>query len=185
MQPQQGRGNWNGGQRRGGSAFSGIENAQVSPTRNPYITEGDYILEVTSCFLNSGQKGDALIVECLVHQSSGPMDQAGNPMFVVEGSPGTIYLKKNESFLSNCKALAIACMGFDEQGNPCPKDYPLTTAESEAILDGPEPFAVGKLLYVEARQQTSSKGAEYTRYSYWPVAWGADGKPDPSSIKRI
>lgn len=155
------RGGW--GNRSAGNGgrgkYAGVSNAEVGMARNPYLPEGEFIIRVVDSSFNQGRDHNAQIIEADVIM--------GDPNNF-DGKRVTLYFKVNDSFLGNMKELVIAASGYDDQGNPRPREDHVTEEETEAMLDGEHPGIVGALLYVEARQIITRGGNPFTRYSFWP-----------------
>jgi len=170
---------------QGGNPYGGVESAHASTPRNPYLSEGDYVIEVISSTYNYGREHNAQIVEADI-VLAGPRNPDTNLGY---GTRVTVYFKHNTAFDSNIKELVIAASGFDQSGQPRPRDDFVSSEETNAMLNGPTPGITGRLLYVEARQARSREGREFTRYTFWPCASsGVDPSgrqvPDINSIPR-
>lgn len=179
-------GSWgNGGSRQSsGSKYNGMEKAEVGAARNPYLPEGKFVILVRDSHYNTGRQHNAQIIEADVKLG---VDNQNNPL--LENQRVTLYFKQNDSFLNNMKEIVIAASGFDPQGNPRPREDFVSEAEADEMLDGPSPLIVGRLLYVEGRQVSTSTGGTYTRYQFWPCpSLGEDASgdpiPDPDNIPR-
>jgi hypothetical protein len=157
------------------SPFAGVEQAEVM-RKGSYLEEGMYVLQILNGQYKQGRSGsDMVIVECTVITRN--YDPQTNPGANKEGSKVSIFIKKNDSFLGNIKALIIAAMGFDEQGNPCPLDYAVNEQECDSLVDQNQAFA-GAYLAVEAVTRPTRAGGEFTNLNYFPVPLQADGTPD-------
>ena len=186
--PQQQQGGWSQqpGPQCGASPFAGIEGASTPTARNPLLAgNGKYVLHVVSSTFNRGRDHNAQIIEADVLAAQA----MGTDPITPEGARTTLYFKQNDSFLGNMKEIVIAASGFDEQGNPRPRDSQVTTAETDQFLNGDSPLVVGSLIYCEARNTTTRSGTPFTVYNFWPcksAGTGEDGKPIPDfdSIPR-
>lgn len=168
--------------------FSGMETAQVF-SRGNNIEEGDYVIRLEEAIykeMRGGKKG--IILETTVLVSSFDPNDPSKTKCNREGSKASIFIMKNDNFLSNVKEVILALCGFDANGQARPEDSVVSAAESEALVSPAQPFA-GVCAYIEARV-IMTKGANgtqphpFTRVTWKPCPVDATGAPNLAALSQ-
>jgi hypothetical protein len=166
------------------SLFAGMESAQIS-RRGSFITEGDYILRLSSCeykLLRKSGKYSGVFEFVIVVSSYNAADPRTHKA-LTEGTGTTVFIQKNDSFNGNMKEMILALSGFDKAGQPRPETDVVTPAEVAATFGTSQPFA-GAEIYCEARDRLTKENKEFTNMNYWPMPKTPDGKYDMERFHR-
>jgi hypothetical protein len=166
------------------SLFAGMESAQIS-RRGSFITEGDYILRLSSSEWKLLRKSGKYsgVFEFVVAVSSYNAADPRTHKALTEGTGTTVFIQKNDSFNGNMKEMILALSGFDKAGQPRPETDVVTPAEVAATFGPGQPFA-GAEIYCEARDRKTKEDKDFTNMNYWPIPKTADGKYDMERFHR-
>lgn len=137
--------------------------AAESFSKNPWLVAGMYKLEVSACFFKKGRKGNYVIAEFKVMEST-----ATDPKFVpnaVGTSVSVVEDLSKDNAMGNIKAMLQGIVGCNKD-ELTPEVVQAALAENGAIdPDTKQPIVnpiVGTKVKLEAYMTTTKKGSPFT-----------------------
>lgn len=140
--------------------FGSIDNADARGQRNPYLTDGNYLLQIKGCTLKKARtKRNFYLVEFTILESDNEERPAGMTvtwMTDVDNDMGPINIKR---FLA-------AAAGIDPNSEEANKE--ITSKVAMLSVSSDQPLA-GAQIYVNVQTVTTKAGSNFSEHRWQPV----------------